>query len=102
MRFTTNCSRFTLSTYVTRMIGSMSVVGCPATLTNVPSVVLSMHIDLDKKKAAFERRKVRSRLNRTVAKLPTADVAYLNELAERLVERAVKPVLPNIMEDLES
>lgn len=60
-----------------------------------------MNIDLDKKKAAFERRKVRSRLNRTVAKLSTADVAYLNELAERLVERAAKPVLPNIMESLE-
>lgn len=50
---------------------------------------------------ATKRRKVRSRLNRTVAKLSTADVAYLNELAERLVERAVKPVLPNIMEKLE-
>lgn len=68
----------------------------------VPSVVLPMHIDLDKKKQAAELRKVRSRLSRTVAKLSVRDIVYLEELASRLVERAAKPVLPNIMEDLES
>lgn len=61
-----------------------------------------MHIDLDKKKQAAELRKVRSRLSRTVAKLSVRDIVYLEELASRLVERAAKPVLPNIMEDLES
>ncbi len=61
-----------------------------------------MHIDMDKKKAAYERRKARSKLSRTVAKLSVSDILYLEELASRLVERAAKPVLPNIMESLES
>lgn len=61
-----------------------------------------MHIDMDKKKEAMERRKARSRLSRTVAKLSVSDIVYLEELASRLVERAAKHVLPNIMEDLES
>lgn len=33
-----------------------------------------MHIDMDKKKAAYERRKARSRLSHTVAKLSVSDI----------------------------
>ena len=84
------------------MIGLMNVMVCLVILINVPSVVLPVHIDLDKKKAAYERRKAKNKLNRMVAKLSVSDILYLEELASRLVKRAAKVVLPNILEELEN
>lgn len=54
----------------------------------------------DAKKIAYMRRQAVKRLSRTVATLSVEDIKYLQELAQRLVERAAKPVLPNSIEEL--
>lgn len=54
---------------------------------------------MDAKKDAAVRRLMVKRLNRTVARLSASDIEHLDVIAQRLVERSAKPVLPNLIEE---